>query len=243
MWLALRVFTDLPLDELRTYRPDVAEPADFDAFWNHQVTAADVYDLDARFEPVDAFVTHAEVFDVTFSGHGGDRIRAWLLVPHELAPDAPVVVEFIGYGGGRGRPLDWLSFSCAGYPHLIMDTRGQGGEWQRGDTPDRGDHGAPSTPGFLTRGIEDPHQHYYTRLFVDAARAVAAARAHPVAEGRRIVTTGRSQGGGLSLAAANLSGARSRSPTVLRTARSSRTAACTWTASTRSSRRCPTSTW
>ncbi len=26
-------FLDLPLDELRAYRPSVAEPADFDAFW------------------------------------------------------------------------------------------------------------------------------------------------------------------------------------------------------------------
>ena len=30
-------------------------------------------------------------------------------------------------------------------------------------------YGAPAANGFMTRGIADPHGHYYTRLFVDAA--------------------------------------------------------------------------
>ena len=124
--------------------------------------------------------------------------------PHQAAPDAAIVVEYIGYGGGRGHPLDWLTWSCAGHPHLVMDTRGQGGSWRSADTPDPGDTGAPSTPGFMTRGIMDPRSHYYTRLFVDAARAVDAARSWPAGAGRPIVTTGASQGGGLAIAAAHL---------------------------------------
>jgi cephalosporin-C deacetylase len=87
-----------------------------------------------------------------------------------------------------------------------MDTRGQVGGWRSADTPDRGDDGAPSAIGFLTRGIADPRRHYYTRLFVDAARAVEAARAHPAAAGRPLVTVGASQGGGLAIAAAHLAG-------------------------------------
>ena len=31
---------DLPLDELRTYRPDVSEPADFDDFWSRTLAEA-----------------------------------------------------------------------------------------------------------------------------------------------------------------------------------------------------------
>ena len=150
------MFVDLPLEELRSYRPEVAEPADFDAFWRAEVAATEDHDLDPTFKPVDSFVRHADVLDVSFSGHGGDRVKAWMFVPVDLLPGAPVVVQYIGYGGGRGRPFDWMTYSCAGYPHLVMDTRGQGGEWQRSDTPDRGDGGAPSTPGFLTRGVATP---------------------------------------------------------------------------------------
>ena len=115
-----------------------------------------------------------------------------------------MIVEFIGYGGGRGHPFDWLHWSAAGHVHLVMDTRGQGGGWRSADTPDPADGGSPASPGFMTRGIMDPATHYYTRLFTDAARAVDAARAWPGSAGRPIVTTGASQGGGLAIAAAHL---------------------------------------
>ena len=161
------MFTDLPLDELRRYLPSVAEPADFTEFW-----AAQMADLapQVEFRPALTPLRHADVLDVTFAGHGGDPVRGWLLVPHRQRPAAPVVVvEFVGYNGGRGDPADWLGWSSSGYVHLVMDSRGQGGGWRAADTPDPGDRGGPSTNGFLTRGIADPAGYYFTRLFVDAA--------------------------------------------------------------------------
>jgi cephalosporin-C deacetylase len=194
------VLVDLPLAELQAYRPDVAEPADFDAFWAAELAGAAGHDLAATFEPVRTPVRSAEVFDVTFAGHGGAPVQGWLLVPPAVADGAPVVVEYIGYAGGRGHPMDWLAWSAAGYPHLVMDSRGQRGA----DTPDPADAGEPHSHGFLTRGIGSPATYYYTRLFVDAARAVAAATAHPATAGRPVVTTGGSQGGALAIAAAHL---------------------------------------
>jgi cephalosporin-C deacetylase len=198
------VFVDLPLAELQTYLPDVDEPADFDEFWTREVDDARSCDLSAEFTPAKTDIRHAEVLDVTFAGHGGDPIKAWLLIPHELGAGEAMVVEYIGYGGGRGDPLDWLVWSSAGYPHLIMDSRGQGGAWRSADTTDLGDGGQPSSPGFMTRGIGDPRSYYFTRLFIDTVRAVDAVRRHPDLAGLRIATTGMSQGGGLALAAAHL---------------------------------------
>ena len=43
-----------------------------------------------------------DVFDVTFAGFGGHPIRAWLTRPAGTREDLPVVVEYLGYGGGRG---------------------------------------------------------------------------------------------------------------------------------------------
>jgi cephalosporin-C deacetylase len=209
------MFTDLPLSELRSYAPEVAEPADFDEFWAGQLAAARAAARAPVFTPAPAVLRHAGVFDVTFAGYGGDPVKGWLLVPHDPAPRGAVVVEYIGYGGGRGDPLDWLPWSCAGYIHLVMDTRGQGGGWLGADTPDPSDNGAPSTPGFMTRGIADPRTHYYTRLFTDAACAVEAARSHPAGAGLPLVTTGGSQGGGLAIAAAHLApGVRAAMPDV-----------------------------
>jgi len=187
------MLADLPLSELRRYAPDVAEPADFDEFWSGQLAAARSAARAPEFTAASTAIRYADVFDVTFSGFAGDPVKGWLLIPHGPPPRGAVVLEYIGYGGGRGDPLDWLTWSSAGYIHLIMDTRGQGGAWRGADTPDPSDNGAPSARGFMTRGIADPRTHYYTRLFVDAACAVDAARGHPATAGLPLVTTpGRS---------------------------------------------------
>ena len=200
------MLADLPLADLRDYRPEVAEPADFDRFWTDQLTAARAHRAEPAFTLTDSPVRHAQVYDVTFPGHGGNPISGWLLAPRAEVPDAAVIVEFIGYGGGRGHPFDWLRWSAAGHVYLVMDTRGQGGGWRSADTPDPSDGGSPASPGFMTRGIMDPATHYYTRLFTDAALAVDAARSWAGAADRPIVTTGASQGGGLAIAAAHLGG-------------------------------------
>jgi cephalosporin-C deacetylase len=209
------VLFDLPLPELERYRPEVTEPADFHQFWRRELADARSHPLDAVFDPAPTPVRHADVFDVAFAGYGGDRIKGWLFVPHELAPRPVMIVEYVGYGGGRGIPLDWLTFSCAGHPHLVMDTRGQGGGWRGSDTPDPRHEGAPGGVGFLMRGVLDARRQYYTRLYVDAVRAVDAALAHPVSLGLPVVTTGISQGGGLALAATHLAdGAAATLPDV-----------------------------
>ena len=198
------VYTDLPVDRLRTYRSDTPEPDDFTEFWARTLRANDEYPLDVRFQPHDAGLATVEVFDVEFSGFDGQRVRAWLLVPHGATRPMPCVVEYLGYGRGRSLPHDWLLWSAAGYAHLVMDTRGQGGVWFPGDTPDQGAEGASQVPGFVTRGVLDPQDYYYRRVFSDAVRAVQAAKAHEAVDSTRVVVAGTSQGGGMALAVAGL---------------------------------------
>jgi cephalosporin-C deacetylase len=194
---------DLPLEELRRYRPDLPVPADLDGFWKQTLALARAHPLDARFEPVDSGLITVEVYDVTFSGFGGTRVKGWLYLPAARTAPLPAVVQYLGYGGGRGLPHERLLWSCAGYAHLVMDTRGQGSGWSVGDTPDESGAG-PAHPGFMTRGILDPETYYYRRLFTDAVRAVEAARAHPAVDPARVAVTGSSQGGALSIAVAGL---------------------------------------
>ena len=135
---------------------------------------------------------------------GGDRIKGWYMKPRGLAGPLPAVVEYIGYGGGRGYPLEWLAFPSAGFAYLVMDTRGQGSVWLHGDTADLPNGANPSTPGFMTQGILDPNTYYYRRLITDAVRAVEAIRSRPEVDAARIAVTGSSQGGGLSISTAAL---------------------------------------
>ncbi|HZL01878.1 MAG TPA: acetylxylan esterase, partial [Cellulomonas sp.] len=116
----------------------------------------------------------------------------------------PAVVEFIGYGGGRGFAHEHLGWAAAGYVHLLMDTRGQGAGWGTGGhTPDPVGTG-PASPGYMTRGIEDPADHYYRRVITDGVRAVDAARSLPGVDPTRVTVAGISQGGGLALAVGGL---------------------------------------
>ncbi|MFF2329809.1 MULTISPECIES: acetylxylan esterase [unclassified Streptomyces] len=193
-------FFDLPLDELERYRPTLAEPVDFDEFWQQTLGQQDAFDLAATFEPVHNGLATIDTFDVTFAGYGGHPVRGWLQLPVTRTGPLPAVVEYLGYGSGRGAPHEKRLWACAGYAHFIMDTRGQGAETPDPD-PATGDIAAP---GFLTRGVLDPHRYYYRRLFTDAVRAVAAVRTHPAVDASRVVVTGTSQGGGIALAAAGL---------------------------------------
>ncbi len=194
----------MSLEELWAYRPTVAEPDDFDAFWQRQRDEVASHPLAATFVPSGTDLHTVEVADVTFAGHGGTPVKGWLVTPRNADAPLPTVVEYVGYGGGRGLAHERLLWASAGFAHLVMDTRGQGAGWSVGDTADIGDTGAPATSGFLTRGIADPAHAYYTRLFVDAARAVDAVRQHPLVDDERVAVLGGSQGGGMALAAAHL---------------------------------------
>ncbi len=130
------MYFDMPLDQLKTYRPPRNEPADFDSFWAETLASSRQFKLDPQCVPVSTSLKLVNVFDVTFPGFGGQSIKGWFILPKERSGKLPCVVEYIGYGGGRALPTDWLLWANAGYAHFVMDTRGQGSTWSPGDTPD-----------------------------------------------------------------------------------------------------------
>jgi cephalosporin-C deacetylase len=195
---------DMPLAQMRSYAPDLAVPADLDEFWAATLAETRQHDLAPVVVPLDSGLKVIETFDVSYAGFGGSRVRGWLHLPLGRSEPLPAVVEYLGYGGGRGLPHERILWAAAGYAHLVMDTRGQGSAWSVGDTPDPGADGAPAHPGFMTRGILDPATYYYRRVFSDAVRAVEAIRTHEAVDPARVAVTGASQGGGISVAVAGL---------------------------------------
>ena len=197
---------DLPLEELERYAPAVAEPADFDAFWRDTLASAAATPVLVDVRPVDTDLRLVDTWDVTFAGYGGDPVRAWFTRPAGVTDPLPAVVEYAGYGRGRGLPHERLTWPAAGYAHLLMDNRGQGDQYGNGgDTPDPYPLVAGG-PGVVVRGIDSPERYYYRRLITDAVRAVDAVRALPGVDAARVVAAGNSQGGGLAIAVAGLVG-------------------------------------
>ena len=197
-------FFDMPLDEMRGYKPERNEPSDFDDFWKRTLNDARQHDLNVQFEQVDYGMRIVDTYDVTFAGYGGQAVKGWFIIPNGTTDPLPCMVVYIGYGGGRGFPTNWLLWANAGYATLVMDTRGQGSAWLHGDTPDVPDGANPHFPGFMTQGILDPETYYYRRVFTDGVRAVEAAQSHELVDAKQIALTGGSQGGAITIAVSGL---------------------------------------
>lgn len=195
---------DLDVDDLWNYHASSAQPDDLVEFWRRTIAEARQFDIDVTSDPVDNHLSLIATKDVTFSGFGGQRVRAWLHTPANATGPLPTVIQFHGYSGGRGLPHQGQLYAMAGYAHIVMDVRGQG--WSlRSETPDLSpDAGMPNLPGFVTRGVESPQTHYYRRLYTDAVRLLDAAAQLPEVDPDRTVVTGGSQGGATAIAAAAL---------------------------------------
>ncbi len=197
---------DLPLDDLRTYRPAVRRPADLDAFWASTLDESRRAWWQPTIERVETGLRLVDTYDLTFAGFGGHPIKGWVHVPAGEHVAQPTVVEYLGYSGGRMLPWSAHTYAEAGYTHIVMDSRGQGWNGGVGATPDpTPDAGSGTVPGMMTRGIHSAQTYYYRRLYTDAALAIDAARALPWVDPQRIGLVGGSQGGGLAIAAAGLS--------------------------------------
>lgn len=197
--------TDLTLDELQAYRSGVQMPGDFDDFWGQTLDEARSAATPVTRTEVTHRLTAFAIEDLTFSGFNGDPIKAWVISPAAAQGPLPTVVEYLGYGGGRGLPGALTRWAGAGYTHVIMDTRGQGSaNGTGGHTPDPQGSG-PAAPGSMTQGITSRETYYYRRVFTDAVRLLDDVVTLPQVDSERVLVTGTSQGGGICLAAAALS--------------------------------------
>lgn len=196
-------FPDLIHPQLAAYQSQVTLPGDFHDFWSATITEARNSGGPAKLNPAPTTLKAIEVQDVTFPGFGGHPIKGWLMLPRQRQGRLPLVVQFVGYGGGRSLPHEGLHWAASGFAYFRMDTRGQGSVWSTGDTPDPVGANA-SIPGFMTRGVLDRHDYYYRRVFTDGVRALDALSTLPDIDPGRIALCGGSQGGGITLAVGGL---------------------------------------
>lgn len=196
-------FPDLIQPELGAYRSSVQMPGDFAAFWETTIAEARAIGGPVSIVPAETTLKAVEAFDVTFPGFGGHPVKGWLVLPAGRSGRLPLVVQYVGYGGGRGFAHEQLHWAASGYAYFRMDTRGQGSGWSLGATSDPVGT-TPSIPGVMTKGVLDKNEYYYRRVFTDAVRAIDVLVAQDFVDGDRIAVCGGSQGGGIALAAAGI---------------------------------------
>lgn len=196
-------FPDLVHPELAAYQSSVATPEDFAEFWQRTLAEARAAGGQVSMAPADTTIKSLDIFDVSFPGFGGHPVKGWLLLPRERKGRLPLVVQYVGYGGGRGFAHEILHWAASGYAYFRMDTRGQGSGWSMGGTPDPVGT-TPSIPGMMTKGILDKEDYYYRRVFTDGVRAIDMLLEQPFVDPDRIAVCGGSQGGGIALAVAGI---------------------------------------
>lgn len=196
-------FPDIVHPALDLYESAVTLPDDFGTFWQTTLSEARGLGGDPVLEPAATTLKLVEVFDVTFPGFGGHPVKGWLVLPRDREGRLPLVVQYVGYGGGRGFPHEQLHWAASGFAYFRMDTRGQGSGWSTGATADPvGSTG--QIPGVMTKGVLNRQDYYYRRLFTDGVRAIDALVGQDFVDADRVAVCGGSQGGGIALAVAGI---------------------------------------
>src|SRR3954452_14521357 len=158
---------DMPLEQMRQYKPALYRESDFEQFWETTIAAALKQPLNAELIPYNLPSRGLQCYAVRFDGFQGGRIAGWYVRPSEGRGTFPGVCAYHGYSGRAPRPLDLIHLASQGICVLSMDCRGQNGESQDTAIYPEGHHS-----GWMTQGIRDPERYYYRYVYADAVRAL-----------------------------------------------------------------------
>src|SRR5271155_5643456 len=120
---------DMPLEQLRQYKPSLYRAEDFEAFWETTISAAKKQPINGELIPCDLRARGLECYAVRFDGFEGGRLAGWYVRP-EARGKFPGVCVYHGYSMRGTRPLDLIHFAAQGMCVLSMDCRGQNGQSQ-----------------------------------------------------------------------------------------------------------------
>ncbi|MDN4525174.1 acetylxylan esterase [Fictibacillus fluitans] len=190
---------DLPLEELKIYKPDLTKREDFINFWTLTKEELAEHPVNCTMDKVDYPSDRVDVYEVVYRGFRGAEIRGYYARPKKMGI-YPGLVWYHGYNysfdGGIHETVNW---ALHGYAVFGMLARGQQGSEDNMVSS----HGHSS--GWLTKGVLDKETYYYRGVYMDAVRAVEVLSRFEEVDHKRIGVIGGSQGGGIALAAAALS--------------------------------------
>ncbi|WP_062351632.1 acetylxylan esterase [Bacillus kwashiorkori] len=188
---------DFPLDELYQYKPKLTKQPDFQTFWNSKISENRKYPLNLHVQELTYPVPGVQVFDVYFDGFRNSRIHGIYIRPNDIRPNVPAAVIFHGYNWNTLQPHYTFKYIIQGIPVLLVEVRGQNVKSSDCNLYDNG-----GSAGWLTKGILNPDNYYYSLVYMDCYRSIDVVK--ELTEKEKVFVEGSSQGGALSIAATAL---------------------------------------
>ena len=191
---------DMPLEELKEYKPKLTKEPDFEEFWSKSLRKLAEVPVKYELTPYDYPVKGVKVFRVSFLGFENANIDGWFAIPDKEGLH-PGLVLYHGYNWAyEGCIHDVVNWALNGYAVMNMLVRGQ-----QGNSIDNVVSSIGCAAGWMGKGILNPDEYYFRAVYMDAVRAVEVLASMPQVDESRIGVTGGSQGGALTLVAAALS--------------------------------------
>lgn len=191
---------DMPLSKLQEYMGRNPCPADIDEFWDASVAEMEALGTACELVTADFQAPNMTCYDMYFTGMGGARIHAKVIIPKGDGP-LPAVCRFHGCPQMAPEFSALMNWAAAGFVIAAMDCRGQGGQ-----SEDVGGVKGNTYHGHIIRGAfeGEPKKLLYRQIFLDAAQLARIVMALPEVDAAKVGAIGGSQGGGLTLACAAL---------------------------------------
>ena len=161
---------DMPLEQMRQYKPSLYREADFEQILGSTIAEALKQPLNAELIPYDLPAAGCSATPSASTASRADASRAGTCRPNS-AGKFPGVCMYHGYSGRGPRLLDMLDRGAGhvraehGLPRPERPVAGRRRRLRR------------ARAGWMTQGIRDPRQYYYRYVYADAVRAPGTARA------------------------------------------------------------------
>jgi cephalosporin-C deacetylase len=190
-------YIDMPLDELRVYKPAQTKELDFEMFWERTKRESKGQPLNAEVIAVNYPVEQVNIFEVYYDGYKNSRIHGRLILPRDASKinKVPAMICYHGYNYNNQVYSNAFKYSLLGYAVFLAEVRGQNVK-----SPDQNCYDNGGACGWMTLGINNPENYYFRYVFMDSVRAVDYMLQREDIDTSRIAVEGGSQGGGLSLA-------------------------------------------
>ena len=176
--------------------PSVEEPADFDEFWNGikaELAKVPVKEIERKHIPN----KRADVYDVKISCIGDKPVSGYLCIQKNAKPKSLPAIVYYHAAGVRS------SYICAGHNAILFNVNAHGIlNGQSKEYYEKMRFGA--LKNYPRIGKESRDTIYFRGMFLRMLRSLDYVKSRPEWNGKVLVVTGGSMGGGQSIAAAAL---------------------------------------